>query len=376
MRGSVESGAPFGILTTYFRDLVEHAMQCGWEAYVFSPRDVLRQRRVIWGWKRKNGTWKRAFVPTPQIGYLRSNTFTPADKKVFLWLRDEVGTQFINQPEVEEIVFDYWRLIQIGLSHPTLIGRIPDSILLRGDLSLTETMKLDSHYLVRPRFALRQGAAEITRFEDTFHVRYEYKNSIIDEDFNSVVQLRDSLHVHFGDAIIQHLPKLFRVENCIIGIRSFWQRDRSGRWKENFSILRVSQPSNHTDQLATVGLLERYLPFLSRSLKSQMEAVRYQIINISRTFVELIDQRGHGASELSVDLLITREKQVILAGVSTLGGMYALKKIQIPELRHKVMSTTLNYATTLYEQTHVTPIGVSEVNSTPTQIHQTALDAS
>src|SRR3989338_2806008 len=85
----VESGSPFGPLTSYYRALIEYAETHGWQGYVFSPRDVLRQRTTIWGWRRNQGTWVRQFLPTPTVAYTRLVFVTPEERAILQWLRDD-----------------------------------------------------------------------------------------------------------------------------------------------------------------------------------------------------------------------------------------------------------------------------------------------
>ena len=340
-----------GPLTRHIRDLVEHAQQLGWISYVYSPRDLLKQRRVVWGWTRDNGNWRRDFFPTPHVTYLRSLSWHPEDVSVIRWLKHETPTQFLNNPDIEEIVHDRWRVIQIGLSHPTLTERFPDTVLLRPGLDIREFLQENDRCNVINRFrSLESRYAHLVRHPDEFVLRYLTQQVAHTLSLKRPEDVQEKLLQLFGEAIVQPTLDLIRIEGCPMSIRSLWQRSRTLRWQETCCLVRVGKEQSTVGPLATVGLFEQCLPLFEGAIEGNSDALRYQLQSVARSVVELVDHRGHGASELAVDLTITTDGKVFVSDVSTIGGIDSLRRLSQPAVRHQMIANTMSYASALYEQ--------------------------
>lgn len=340
-----------GPLTRHIRDLVEHAQQLGWLSYVYSPRDLLKQRRVVWGWTRDNGNWRRDFFPTPHVSYLRSLSWYPEDVNVVRWLKHETATQFLNNPDIEEIVHDRWRVIQIGLSHPTLTERFPDTVLLRSGLDIKTFLQENERCAITNRFrSLESRYGQVVRHHDEFMLRYQAQQVAHTLTLKRPEDVQEKLLDLFGEAIVQPVLDAIRIEQCPISIRSLWQRSRTLRWQETCCLVRVGKEQSTVGPLATVGLFEQCLPLFEGSIDGSSDALRYQLQSVARSVVELIDHRGHGASELAVDLTIATDTRVFVTDVSTIGGIDSLRKLSQPALRQQMIANTMSYASALYEQ--------------------------
>ena len=340
-----------GPLTLHIRDLVEHAQQLGWIAYVYSPRDLLKQRRVVWGWTRDGGNWKRDFFPTPHVTYLRSAAWHEEDLLVIRWLKHETPTQFLNNPDIEEIVHDRWRVIQIGLSHPTLNERFPDTLLLRRGADLrSELHELDRFTIVN-RFRSRESRyAHVVRNANEYNLRFLTHKTGHTTTHKSIDEVQEKLVGLFDEGIVQPYLNPIRVEGCPIGIRSFWQRSRTLRWQETCCLVRIGKEQSMIGPLTTAGLFEQFLPLLEQSLGKKTDAVRYQLQSVARSVVELIDHRGHGASELAIDVTVSIDGQIFVNEASTLGGIDSLRRISQPAIRQTMIANTVSYASALFEQ--------------------------
>lgn len=340
-----------GPLTLHIRDLVEHARALGWLAYVFSPRDLLKQRGVVWGWTRSDGAWKRDFFPIPDVTYLRSLAWFEDDAAVIRWLKDETATQFMNNPDIEEIVHDRWRIIQIGLSHPTLHERFLDTSLLRAGTDLGTILADNVRTSVSNRFRSQSHRYGIvSRKADEFVVRTVAQQTAQTTSFHSVDDVQHQLVEEFRDGIVQPYIEPIRVEGCPVQIRSYWQRYRTLRWEETCCMIRIGTARSLVGPLTTAGLFEQFLPLLTESLGEKSDAIRYQIQSVARSVVELFDHRAHGASELAVDLLPVSDARMYIVDVSTLGGIDSLRRISQPALRQQMISNAMSYASALYEQ--------------------------
>lgn len=340
-----------GPLTAHIRDLVEHAQQLGWVAYVYSPRDLLKQRRVVWGWTRENGNWRRDFFPTPHVSYIRSLSWYIEDMAVIRWLKQETPTHFLNNPDIEEIVHDRWRVIQIGLSHPTLTERFPDTVLLRSGLDIRAYLKEMDRCIVINRFrSFESRYASIARHDNEYTFRFLTTNVAHTLTLKSPEEVQEKILHLFGEAILYSSLDSIRIEDCPISIRSLWQRSRTLRWQETCCLVRIGKEQSVIGPLATAGLFEQFLPLLEEVISGKSDALRYQIQSIARMIVELIDHRGHGASELAVDLTVTNDSKVFVTDVSTIGGIDSLRRLSQPALRQQMITNTMNYASVLFEQ--------------------------
>ncbi len=340
-----------GPLTHPIRDVVEHACSLGWVGYVFTPRDVLKQRRVVWGWTRKAGSWQRDFFPIPDVTYVRSLAWYHDDASVIRWLKDEADTQFLTNPDVEEIVHDRWRVVQIGLSHPTLNERFLDTTLLRpgADLRtiLTEHQRVTivSRYRSQPH---RYGL--VVRKPDEFVVRTVYQQTAQTMSLKHLEDVLQYLVEEFQEGMMQPYQEPLRIEGCPVQIRSFWQRSRTLRWEETCCMIRIGTERSMIGPYVTAGLFEQFTPMVGELFGEKADTIHYQIESVARSAVELFDHRGHGASELAVDLLPTSEGRLYINDVSTIGGIDSLRRLAQPALRQQMVANCINYASALYEQ--------------------------
>lgn len=349
--GPIESGTPFGPLTPYFRSLIEYAATQGWQSYLFSPRDVLRQRQTIWGWVRQNGSWQRAFVAPPNVAYTRLTTCSPEEREILLWLRDEMGVQYINQPELDEVTHDHWRLIQILQSHPTLSTYVLDSVLLRDTQTISALLEEYPATVARSRSSHPGMPGTVLRKRgEEFLLRQEVKGVGHTQTYRSPGKVRASLESLLGEVILQQYVPPFVIEECPVTLRTLWQRTRSGSWVENAAVLRVGQPKSQTYQTVTAGLVDRYEHSLTELLGPQYKSLRYQVTNVGRMVVDLLDQRTHGAGELAVELLVTADRALKVLDVSTTNGIDAVRRLPDPNTAQDTMRATVQYAASLFAQ--------------------------
>ncbi len=341
------TGELAGPLTPYVRDLVDAARRLGWTAYVYSPRDLLKRRRVVWGWTREHGAWQRDFFPIPQVSYLRSVYWHAEDAATVRWLKQEAGTQFLADPDVEEIVHDRWRVVQIGLSHPTVSERFPDTLLVRPGADLRTALSEQAAWTVVPRYRSADAAyAFVARQGDAYTLRFLARQVAHTQTLKSAAELQERLLQLFGEAVVQAYGKPLRFESCPVSVRSVWQRGASARWEELCQLVRVGKEHERIGPMTTAAPVTACLPLFEQAAGSRTQALRYQLSQTARSAVELIDQRGHGASELAVDLIPLADGGVRIADISTVGGIESLRRLAQPELRQASIAATLGYAAT------------------------------
>lgn len=347
-----EPAVDTSLLGPHLRDLIERAVERGWTAYIFSSRDVLKQRKTIWGWTRQEGHWSRSFFPIPHIGLSRVHTLSPTDYATLDWLRSTNGTQFINQPEVDQMTNDRWRLWQVCLSHPSLARSVPDAFLLRDRVSLEHLLTTHSAILATARTEQSPArSAVIHRQGAEWLVRTEQSGIVTGRRFRSIVRIRVYLTDLLGEVLLQPYVEPLRIDDCPVGVRVVWQRDGKERWVEGASIVRIGQPEALGSVLATAGTLDRFLPLLKPTLGKTLHTTTYQLQAISKAVIELLDHRGHGAAELAVDFMLTTNGQPSLRGVTPLGGVLALRRLADPSLRQAALERSLDYAEALYHRT-------------------------
>lgn len=346
-----ESGTPFGALTPYFRQLIERANSSGWQGYIFSLRDVLRQRRMIWAWVRSESGWERQFMALPNIVYTRLPSVSPEEGEILRWLRSEGAVEFINQPEVDDITQDRWRLLQVLQSHPSLTGHIAETTLLRDQSTILKLLETGQPVHITPRLrTVGSGRILLTQVGEDIQLRHELPGSATNRTIRSPDALRSKVEELVGDGVAQPYAEPLRFESCPVLVRSLWQRNRTGRWQETAVILRLGQPSAQTYQAVTAGLFDRYQESLRSLVGRQLKAIRYELRSTSQVIVELLSQRSHGAGELSIDCVITAKGAIQIVDVATLSGLEAVQRLTTPVTRLEVLGATLGYAGLLLEQ--------------------------
>ncbi len=346
-----DAGALFGNLTPYFRQLIERANERGWAAAVFAPRDVLRQRRMIWAWIRSDAGWERQFVVLPHVAYTRLPSLTGEDGDILRWLRTDGGVQFINQPEVDDITHDRWRLLHVLQSHPSLTGHIAETALVRDQRSVSALLGSGQSVQVMPRYrAVGSGRILLVQSGDDVRLRHEYRGAATNRTIRSSETVRSKVEALIGEGVAERYTEPLRFEGCPVFVRLLWQRDRTGRWHETAAMLRLGQPAAQTYQGVTAGLLDRYQESLRQVVGRRLKAIRYELRSTAGVIVELLSQRSHGAGELTIDCLITSRGLIQIIDVATLTGLQAVQRLTMPAVRLQALEATLGYAALLLEQ--------------------------
>ncbi|MBI4022703.1 hypothetical protein HY375_00865 [Candidatus Berkelbacteria bacterium] len=342
-------GDAFGPLTTFIRDVVEAARMVGRPAYVFSSRDVLRQRTMVWGWSRTNGRWSRDFFPVPRIVYSQLTRPTRQDLEILRWLREHEGSLCVNHPDLDAIVLDLWRLLHIAMSHPTVSRDIPEPVLLKANQSLEQLLSDGRTYVVRPRFRGHGQPAiclmESPQGELSLVTHRDAPDGT--QVFHSSVALRAHLEQRYGEVILQPFEEPLRYHRHPILVRSIWQRNGLRQWQESAAVARIGSAGAMAGQFTTVSELDRFQPILQELLGRRLHSTLYQVKTLGGAIARLLHERSHGAGELAVDCWLTATGGVRLYDVTTAGGGLAVRQLRQPTAKQRMIETMLAYVRSL-----------------------------
>lgn len=341
------SGNTFGLFTNHLRDLMERAIEEKWVAYVFSAKDVLKQRSIVWGWSRSEQKWQRAFFPIPDICYIRKFALGDEDDRVLEWLIQTNNTQFINQPHIENLIIDQWRVIQIALSQPTLITKVIDTSLVRDGYSLANLLAEAKTIFFRSRSNTRRGEfAYLGREKGLYKLKICRAGHIRNYRSKSILDIINVINRILGDTIAQPYFKRLSIEGHSVKIRSVWQKNI--HWKETFATVILSKKDFPDGPFFTGGVLSSFEQIFEQYLKMKLENIKFQIQSTAMAVIELFNSRVQNISELAIDLIIDHKGKVFFDSASTYTGLLSLNRLRSPGLKQQFINNTLEFALALY----------------------------
>lgn len=334
---------PFtSIFANYLRDLVEAAIDRRWKAYIFCPQDVLKQKNIVWGWTRIHGEWRKDFFSLPDVCLIKTTYLSPNDRKIISWLKTK-NTRFINGIQIEDIIFDRWRIIQIILSHATLASKIPESNLMENYWQLPELEQRSSIIFSRYRRS-SETIGFLTPHQKGFKLKISHRATNKTLLFQSKINLAKQIRNTWQEAIMQPALKVLSIEGYPILIRSVWQKRVD--WQQTFAALRVSAKKNQF-HFVTVSLANKIYPLLWHYFGARRDSIIYQLENSARLVAELMEARAGSVGELAIDFLIDKQANIWIHDLSTYTGTTSLAKLA-PEVKKLYLNNTLDLADKLY----------------------------
>lgn len=345
------SGGVFGSYTTHLRDLVERAQAEGWAAYVFSYRDLLKQRRLIWGWTRSNGSWERAFCVLPHVAVVRRPTLSEAELDAMTWLRDEGGVQFFNHPEIEAMTNDRWRSLHVLGSSPTLTRVIPEVTLLRDSATIASLSAATPQLMAFSRY--RGQANELVllnRQADAMACRREFGERVEEQTFRSLLRVRSYLESTCGETMLVPYREPLLIEGHPLMVRVFMQRGERAAWQPPIMLLRFGQQGMIGGRYATAGLAHELEGVLEEHLQSKTKSFLYHIHTTAEAIVHLLDVRVHGLGELTIDFRPTADGELSVHDLAVSPAVLSLQRLRVPTARAAALQSTLAYALHLHAE--------------------------
>lgn len=359
-------GGVFGSYTTYLRDLVERAQAEGWVAYVFSYRDLLRQRRLIWGWTRTDGGWERVFCVLPHVAIVRRTSLIEAEMDALNWLREDGGVHFFNHAEVDAMTNDRWRLLQILSSSPTLTRNVPNATLLRDSSTLAKLSAEQESIIAYDRFRNHPNEVVLLKRQESSMVcSHEFGTVQRVEMFRSLLRVRSYLETRFKEPILQPFITPLRLEGHPVLIRVFAQRGAQGPWGTPQILVRVGQKEMVGGHYATAGTIDRVEPLLIEQLGKRAKAFAYNITSIVDAIVRLLDVRAHGLAELTVDLQPSEDSELFVHDVTVSAGVLSLQRLGNPKARAASIQTTIAHA----QHLHTEMYAPTRLNASSVRMH-------
>jgi glutathione synthase/RimK-type ligase-like ATP-grasp enzyme len=315
---STTEAGPFGIITSFCREVVQACQAKGKMAYIFTLDQIPSPGQRITGWTYANEEWELRNFPLPvcvynRIGSRGIETRETTRQKIH-WLKQQ-GVIFFN-----EQFLDKWQIhkklknTEVGIS-------IPETDLFNTITTLSDYMrKYPVVYLKPVHGSLGRRIIRLSRAGGAFVCEHTTGSGhLVRKTFKSAGTLYAWIKKIKGkrNFVIQQGIPLIRHKEAIVDFRALVQKNRYGSWSITSMVGRLGPANSIVSNVARGGSLitlteslthAHTLPFNAEDLSAR---IKQKALQIARVFEQHTD--GNYA-ELGIDL-----------GLDTMGKIWLIE---------------------------------------------------
>lgn len=304
---------PFASLTERFRRLIAAAREMGAIAYVFTPKGIRWESRVIRGYtylpRGRGAKWVRGVFPFPNVVYNRVPTRRAETrlsvKKARLRLLNEPDLTLFN-PEF----LDKWRVYEILRSDEALRPHLPETSVCDGISQLLPFLQEHRRvYLKMADGSLGRGTVRVELAKDG---SYRWRATrpgghMVNRILRKPANLKASLNrLRRGRRyLMQQAVTLLKAGERPFDVRALVQKDASGRWQVTGMAARIAGKGQITTHRPRGGSRARLVPLI-RSIFGDEAAARRITHELQRVILRAADifdkATGNCHGELSMDV--------------------------------------------------------------------------
>lgn len=318
----LELGPVVGILSVQrhgtYRLFARAARRRGVLAYVFGPRDVLWDLKVVLGRVLLGGRWVRRPLPLPHVVFDRAIGAGPPEQiEALLERLSARGCAVFNGD-----LADKWRMHLHLASYPELRPYLPETRRLDSWETVAEMLARWGVVFVKPaggfmgRSVVRVAAAGpgLCRVAGPGRVR---------ERLVPAASLAGVLAPWLGRDvwIVQQGLDLVRVAGGVCDVRVLVLKDGAGRWQTVGMTVRRALPGRVVTNLHQGGTVVPWRAFARRAARPEgAPPLRAEILRLVHQLLQAIDRLAPRAGDVGVDIGVDRGGRVWLIEVNTKPG--------------------------------------------------------
>lgn len=303
----------FAGLTGRFRRLITSAREMGAIAYVFTPKGIQWDNKIIRGYTYlphgRGGRWVQGVFPFPNVVYNRVPTRRAEARRPVrrarLRLLDEPGLTLFN-PEF----LDKWRVYEILRTDDALRPHLPVTSVCGGISQLLPFIR--EHRRVYLKMADGSLGKGTVRIELTDRGSYRWRATrpgghMVRRTLKNPANLKASLNrLRRGRRyLMQQAVPLLKAGDRPFDVRALVQKDGTGRWQVTGMAARIAGKGQITTHRPRGGSRARLSPLIRSIFQDEATARRitHELQRVILRAAEVFDKAtGNRHGELSLDV--------------------------------------------------------------------------
>jgi glutathione synthase/RimK-type ligase-like ATP-grasp enzyme len=329
----------------YYRKLTLIGRRLGIRVFVFSPRKVDFQRRMVDGYTYQRGVWTKGTFPLPHVIYDR----------VFIGPSYRQYKPFIDKLQNDpEIIFmgrgltGKWQVHQILSKSTELAKWLPETNLYTFS-TLLSVLERDGAAVIKPIAGTHgAGVVRIVHADGNYAVTGRNQQN---KPFQRVYRSTAELHRFTNNFIagrkflVQTYLSLQTPDGTPYDVRVLVQKNSCGEWETTGKAVRMGDKNSITSNLHGGGKAMPLSSFLARYFpeekQTEIEQEMDQLIELLPPFLE----QYHGRLvELGVDVGIDADGNVWIIEVNSKPGRTVFRYIDDREARIRSITQPVSYA--------------------------------
>ncbi|WP_027414799.1 YheC/YheD family protein [Aneurinibacillus terranovensis] len=302
---SLKGEGPFGIITSFCREVVQAANAREGTAFIFTLDQIPADDDTVTGWTYENDEWKTYTYALPVCVYNRIGSRKTEQKKSthkkIEWLKDK-GIYFFN-----EKFLDKWQ-IHRTLQYTEISSMCPETKLYKETSYLKQFLEKHLFIYLKPiHGSLGRGIIRLLRTGQTYTCQYTTGKGAITYHYSSFDKMARMLQKKIGmrSYIMQQGLHLIKHQDALIDFRALVQKNHNGVWSITSIVGRSGPQKSIVSNVARGGRLMGLTESLALSDATNVpretlkENIRQIALQVARTFEQFAP--GHYA-ELGIDL--------------------------------------------------------------------------
>lgn len=340
---------------SFFRSLLKEARRLGLEAFVFTPEDVVEEKRRIRAhiYDEASGGWKRQWKSFPDVVFDRCRyQNTPRFRKLREFRAKHGDLLYLNRPLANKASIHALLQKDKGIK-----PHLPETTMYRGPKELGEFASKHDIVFVKPINGT--GGRGVIRIEPAGKGRYTLRG----RDRRRAILPPRQVSLEGAHRV---LTQLGLTNNCLMqqGIeltlpngrvhdyRLLMQKTGEGRWEATGCAGRIGAAHSVTSNLhgggkavATDRLLQVTFP-----KGGQAEAVKAEMSELGHKVVEALEERFRDMCELALDVAVDRKGRVWLLEINPKPAREVFRRIGEIDVYRRAIARPVEYARWLYRK--------------------------
>ncbi len=345
---------PFGEQTGFFRKLKSVAHRLNSFCFVFCPRDIDWEKKVIRGSVPplpgdETTGWVTRVFPFPDVIYDRGlfpkGDLRHAAGEVRKILRKYPGISFFNPG-----FFGKWKTHRILSKHETLYRYLPETRFCHSIADVHDLLARNGTVYLKPSGGSSgRGIIRLTALPQRYIINLRVAKQVKTLEIKEQAELEKRLQQLIGGQrfIVQQGLKLAKFNGNPFDIRILMQKNRRGVWLRTGMAIRVAGSGNFISNIHAGGqaakissILPRVFPQLSLAGNIANDLRRLSSLIASWVTAEYDPLFG----EIAIDLGIDESGRVWIIELNAVPGRSVFKRIGAADILDRAISRPMEYA--------------------------------
>lgn len=347
----VRRGPLYGEHDPFFRALTRWGERLAIGAYMFAPRDVNWERRLVHGYTYSGlwplGRWRRGVFPFPDVVYDRIQTRRTEWSAPYMRFRERLA-KHVPAWFNETGFFDKWRMHQELSKSPALARLLPQTERYSSPAQLERFLRAGRAVFFKPiGGSLGLGIVCVRRTASGYSLAFQLKDRAVFQHVPNLARAaaRVDRAIRGRPYIIQQGLPLATWHGRPFDVRILMQRSQRGQWAMTKMYARIAAPGSFTANLSRGGQGARAGALLRRIFGARAGLLLRQLYATGLECAREIERTVSGTvGELGLDLGIDRLGRIWLIEVNSKPFLQMTREAGSPHILGLSVQRPLRFA--------------------------------